>query len=122
MSEPAFTPGPWHFLEAHNHDDEWSKDHPLTICDEKNSEDLANVFSADDSTVSVSRKEAIANAFLIASSPDLYAVAKAADEFVSAILEKRGEMNDAAYPAGLQALPLLKQIRAALGKVEGEGK
>jgi hypothetical protein len=45
-----------------------------------------------------------------------------AEEFVSAILEKRGEMNDAAYPAGLQALPLLKQIRAALGKVEGEGK
>jgi hypothetical protein len=53
---------------------------------------------------------------------DLLDALQAADEFVSAILEKRGEMNDAAYPAGLQALPLLKQIRAALGKVEGEGK
>jgi hypothetical protein len=108
MSEPAFTPGPWRVTRKYEVG-------PVSI-EEDQSHGM--VIPVADALGDNKR----ANAILIAEAPTLYAVAKAADEFVSAILEKRGEMNDAAYPAGLQALPLLKQIRAALGKVEGEGK
>jgi len=63
------TPGPWSFLEGE--DDETPTSGPLTICDRANLDDLANVYSRDDATVSVPFEEAIANARLIAAAPDL---------------------------------------------------
>ena len=64
------TPGPWTFLEADNHEDEVNDGRPLTICT-PNNDDLANVYSSDDSTVNIPRAEAVANAHLIAAAPDL---------------------------------------------------
>ena len=71
MSETRFTPGPWRFLEGKDYDEGANVGRPLTVCG-GNNDDLANVYSADDSTVSVSRAEAVANAHLIAAAPDLY--------------------------------------------------
>lgn len=66
------TPGPWVFLEEGRTEDEGNRSRPLTICDERTSNDLAQVFSNDDSTVSMSRDEAIANARLMALAPQMY--------------------------------------------------
>jgi hypothetical protein len=67
------TPGPWEFLEA------FTSDRPITI-GEVNAphNDIANVYSADDATVSITREQAIANARLIAAAPDLLAASRAA--------------------------------------------
>ena len=66
------TPGPWEFLEAHNHDDEWSATHSLTICS-SDDDDLASIYSSADATVSIPRTQAVANAALIAAAPALAA-------------------------------------------------
>jgi hypothetical protein len=114
MSEPKFTPGPWHFLEAHSHNDEWSRDKPLTICDEKRDDDLANVFSADDSTVLTTREEAIANAHLIAAAPDLYHALTKAREFIRHLTPREDHLGDMAKDAAIAA-------DAALAKAIGKG-
>lgn len=64
----AHTPGPWSFLEGEDGDTPTSG--PLTITG-GNLDDLANVYSRDDATVSVPFEQAIANAALIASAPEL---------------------------------------------------
>lgn len=68
------TPGPWTFLE----DGDAEALHncrPLTICS-PSKDDLAEVFSEEDSTVAIPRQQAIANARLIASSPSLLQAAQ----------------------------------------------
>jgi hypothetical protein len=66
------TPGDWHFLEAYSHDDEYSACNPLTICSDSD-DDLASIYSSADSTVSIPREQAIANATAIAAVPQLIA-------------------------------------------------
>jgi hypothetical protein len=65
------TSGPWEFLEFGREESDANRGRPLTIGGGPNNDDIANVFSSDDSTVSISREEAIANARLIAASPEL---------------------------------------------------
>lgn len=122
MSETKFTPGPWDFLEAHNRDDEWSMSKPLTICGGDN-DDLANIYSADDSLVSITREQAIANAHLIAAAPELYATlepfARKADEFAD------DETDDlpATYENGeLFSVGDFRRARAALRKARGDSE
>ncbi len=102
------TPGPWRFLEADDHDGEGNSCRPLTICSPSH-DDLANVYSSDDSTVSISREEAIANARLIAAAPKQN---EALREFVE---WADGAENGWACPADLEA-----KIRAALRAAEGK--
>ena len=66
------SPAPWRFLEDGRSEEEPNYCQPLTICG-PDDDDLANVYSSDDSTVSITRAEAIANARLIAAAPDLLA-------------------------------------------------
>lgn len=72
MSAAKHTPGPWEFLEDGRTEDEGNAARPLTICSPAR-DDLAEIYSRDDATVSVSRGEAIANARLIAAAPELLA-------------------------------------------------
>jgi hypothetical protein len=66
------TPGPWSFLEEGRTEEEGNRGRPLTVCGGPGgSEDLVNVYSRDDATVSIVREEAIANARLIAAAPEL---------------------------------------------------
>lgn len=69
------TPGPWRFLEDGDTESEHNRCRPLTVCG-PGDDDLANVYSRDDATVTISREEAIANARLIAAAPDLLEAAK----------------------------------------------
>lgn len=64
---PKHTPGPWTFIEADVLDD---VDGPFTICDEAGN-DLATFYSVDDSTVTTTRGQAIANATMAAAAPEL---------------------------------------------------
>lgn len=84
------TPGPWRFLEEGWAESMHGRCEPLTICS-RNNVDLAIVFSADDSTVSTTREQAIANARLIATAPTMYEYiserAKAGDASAISILE-----------------------------------
>lgn len=90
------TVGNWEFLEAGCTEDEGNRGRPLTICGGTN-EDLANVYSCDDSTVTISRDEAIANARLIAAAPDLLAACIRARD---AIITNPGtNINTRAYEA-----------------------
>jgi hypothetical protein len=59
MSKPIHTPGPLEFLERDGTEDIWNRGEPLTIADVEGNNDVANVFSADDSSVSISRERAI---------------------------------------------------------------
>jgi hypothetical protein len=70
MSEAKHTPGPWVFLEDGRTETPENACEPLTICGPK-ADDLANVYSNDDATVSIARAQAVANARLIAAAPDL---------------------------------------------------
>lgn len=66
------TPGPWEFLEASDTEGNGNAGKPLTICEVVGDHnDIANVYSSDNATVSITRAEAIANARLIAAAPDL---------------------------------------------------
>lgn len=69
MTAAKPTPGPWSFLEEGQTETEYNRCRPLTICGGPNNDDIANVFSRDDATVSISREEAVANARLMASAP-----------------------------------------------------
>lgn len=85
MSAKKHTPGPWTFLE----DGDAEALHncrPLTICS-PGKDDLAEVFSDEDSTVAIPREQAIANARLIAASPDLLAALQEAVIAMSAATE-----------------------------------
>lgn len=108
------TPGPWHFLEAHDHNDEYSRCNPLTICSDAN-DDLAKILSADDSTVSISRLQAIANAHLIAASPELLAALKGALVALESL-----PVPDEASESFCAAIDQRKAaVRAAISKAEG---
>jgi hypothetical protein len=64
------TTGPWAFVEEGCTEDDGNRCRPLTICGPSH-DDLVNVYSSDDATVSIPRSEAIANAHLIAAAPDM---------------------------------------------------
>lgn len=70
------TAAPWTFLEEDTSEFGSNASMPLTICG-PNHDDLASVYSSADATVNVSRAEAIANARLIASAPNLLECLKA---------------------------------------------
>lgn len=70
MGDAKHTPGPWRFLEVEDHASAENSCRPLTICGPSD-DDLASVYSSDDSTVSISREEAVANARLIAAAPEM---------------------------------------------------
>jgi hypothetical protein len=69
-TEAKWTPRPWVFLEEGDAE-ALHNCRPLTICS-PGKDDLAEVFSDEDSTVAIPREQAIANARLIAAAPDLY--------------------------------------------------
>lgn len=83
MSKPAFTPGPWEFLEEGRSESEENANRPLTICDAHNYDDLAQVFSTDDSSIKVPRKEAIANATLIAAAPEMFEALRSVQKLIT---------------------------------------
>lgn len=62
--------GPFRFLEDGRTEDEANAGRPLTICDAENN-DVAQVFSEDDSTVFITRTKASETARLFAASPQL---------------------------------------------------
>jgi len=66
------TPGEYRFLEADDAEEGSNAGRPLTICDDQNN-DLGNVYSRDDSTVSITREQAVANAHLFAHAPEIEA-------------------------------------------------
>lgn len=66
--------GPWSFLEEGCTEDEHNAGRPLTLSDAAGN-DVANFYSSDDATVSISREQAIKNVRLAAAAPDLYAAA-----------------------------------------------
>lgn len=75
MSE--HTPGPWEFLEAGDTESEFNVGRALTISEgSAPHNDIANVYSCSDATVSITREQAIANAHLIAAAPNLLAIAR----------------------------------------------
>lgn len=101
-----FTQGPWRFLEGNDYDEGANVGRPLTVCG-GNNDDLVNVYSADDSTVSVSREEAVANAHLIAAAPELY-------EALSHLLVIAG------FPITDSQSAIFNRARTALRKARGE--
>lgn len=60
---------PWTFLEE-NDEDILTSDRPLTICDADNN-DLAQVFSFEDSTVAATREQAIWHAKMFKVAPEM---------------------------------------------------
>jgi hypothetical protein len=108
-TENEATPGPWHFLEAGNTESELNEGNPLTICG-PDDDDLANVYSEDDATVSIPRAEAIANATLIAVArthmPALLAIVDAAKEYreaATALLSKTAlDLDSEAWMAAVK--------------------
>jgi hypothetical protein len=63
----AHTPGPLEFLEAGRTEEGFNRGQPLTITEVGGARnDVANLYSADDATVSITREEAIGNARLLA--------------------------------------------------------
>jgi len=106
----AHTPAPWTFLEADDHDQPHNYCQPLTICG-GNTDDLANIYSADDADVSIPREEAVANARLIAAAPDLLAAAKITAEYLYVI-------GDEVKTLTLRNA-ILADVQAAIAKAEG---
>lgn len=93
MSTEKHTPGPWTFLE----DGDAEALHncrPLTICS-PGKDDLAEVFSDEDSTVAIPREQAIANARLIAAAPALAAALLALLPEVDSEIEQRKHSGNA---------------------------
>jgi len=76
MSNAKHTAAPWRFLEEGDTESDHNIGKPFTICG-GGDDDLIDVFDNTNSTVSVSREEAIANARLVAAAPDLLAALKA---------------------------------------------
>lgn len=109
---PKHTPGPWRFIEDGRTEDEHNVGKPLTIGHYGTLDDLANVFSHDDSTVSVPREEAVANARLISAAPDLLIAAKEAVIVIASIAKARhlDPMQGTCMPG------LIKAIKKAEGR------
>ena len=72
-AETKWPAGPYEFLEANEPDARFHAGKPFTICRSETLDDLANVYSEDDSTVYTTREQAVALAHLFSASPDLYA-------------------------------------------------
>jgi hypothetical protein len=100
------TPGPWAFLEEGRTEEDGNRCRPLTICG-PNHDDLANVYSSDDATVSIPRSEAIANARLFAAAPDMLQTLRDLD----------GWLDNSGFT---DAHPWRISIRAAIAKATGE--
>lgn len=96
----SHTPGPWHFLEERRTESEHNAGVALTIASPA-FDDLAAVFSMDDSTVNTPREEAIANARLIAAAPDMAAALKRALSWLSSY---PGGCSQNAYMDAVNAL------------------
>jgi len=107
------TPGPWRFLEADDHNRDDNSCRPITICGPAD-DDLANVYSSDDSTVSISREETVANARLIAAAPNLLEAAKDALSGWRYIRSQHGDLSGVGWDRVEDALRAA--IRAAEGK------
>ena len=69
---------PFLWLEADDHDEPHRAGRPLTICDTYDN-DVAEIYSREDATVSTTREQAIAIARLFAAAPDLVAALKLAE-------------------------------------------
>ena len=65
----------WRLLEDGETEAEWNAGRPLTIC--VGNEDLASVYSADDSTVDIPRGQAVLAAKMMAAAPELAAALEA---------------------------------------------
>jgi hypothetical protein len=89
----APTPGPWEFVEAGRTEEEYNVARPLTIGEVAwPHNDIANVFSADDSTVSITREQAVANAALIARACNLVQAGHALQKAQEAKVIARGDL------------------------------
>ena len=67
MSQPLHTPGPLEFLELGRTEEAHNRCKPLTLCEAREKgDDVANVYSSDDSTVYIPRHQAVANTRLLA--------------------------------------------------------
>src|ERR1017187_7243012 len=76
MSQPIHTPGPLEFLEAGRTEQGINRGSLLTITEAGGARnDVANVYSADDSTVSITREEAIGHARLLTAAHNAFVTA-----------------------------------------------
>jgi len=107
------TAGTWVFLEEGRTEEDGNACKPLTICSQSG-DDLASVYSSDDSTASVPRAEAVANARLMACAPALIAALIGLDEAFCSLSDNmtREERHDARLK--------LIAARAAVAKAKGE--
>jgi hypothetical protein len=116
MSESKHTPGPWEFLEAGRTEEKFNVGRPFTIA-EANAphNDIANVYSADDETVSITREQAISNARLIAAAPDLLKHAQSLLNGIDTGLVRLDTDADETLANTMSGL------RAAIAKATGHG-
>jgi hypothetical protein len=107
------TPGPWTFLERYDPEGDHNAEKPFTICGPAN-DDLANVYSREDSSVSISRQEAFANARLMSAAPDMLTALKAHVK-ADRVTGLPGRAEDG-YKLRAEAMRL---TRVAIAKAEG---
>lgn len=110
-AETKWPAGPYYFLEAGNTEAAGNAGRPLTICSDVDDTDLANVYSADDSTVETTREQAVALAHLFAAAPELYA---ALDSVMREIVGTKFRGNTFAEEA------TINEVWAAIKKARGE--
>lgn len=101
------TPGPWTFLEA---DYLAEASGPFTIGGGPNNDDIANVYSRENATVSISDEEAIANARLISAAPDM----------VEALEKVMAAYDAQSWPLENDIGLFVDTVRGALRKARGE--
>ena len=112
------TPAPWTFLEQEDTESVWNAGEPLTICGPAN-DDLANVYSSDDSTVSIPRKQAIANAHLISAAPEMLAALEAQVEHLKGFTDEELRRRDQLGIGGGYDRALI--ARAVIAKARRQG-
>jgi hypothetical protein len=109
MSKPIHTPGPLEFLELGHTEEPHNRFKPLTICEgRENGDDIANVYSADDSTVSITREQAIGNARLLAAAYNAFD--SAARVLGCNAVELAERMADGGIAALVEAVRAAKQM------------
>ena len=123
------TPAPWTFLEQEDTESVWNAGEPLTICGPANddlanvysSDDstVANVYSSDDSTVSIPRKQAIANAHLISAAPEMLAALEAQVEHLKGFTDEELRRRDQLGIGGGYDRALI--ARAVIAKARRQG-
>lgn len=101
MTEPKFTPGPWETAGEHLIGTDVPEVYAVLTC-------IADVDSMDGPS---SKEERIANAYLIAAAPDLYQLAKQAQQAVLKMARKYG-----AIPDYLDNLPFDEVLAKARGE------